>query len=55
MVNLVNYEEGLLDPAGQLKIKEGTGHHFSHPVIADGVMYIRHGDALMAYRIKSRR
>lgn len=51
-VNLVNYEEGQLDLAGQFKIKEGTGHHFSHPVIAEGVMYIRHGDALMAYRVK---
>ena len=51
-VNLVNYEQGKLEPAGQFKVKEGTGHHFSHPVVANGVMYIRHGDALMAYRIK---
>jgi outer membrane protein assembly factor BamB len=51
-VNLVNYEQYQLKPAGQFKVKEGTGHHFSHPVLADGVMYIRHGDALMAYRIK---
>ena len=28
------------------------GHHFSFPVIADGVMYIRRGDALMAYAVK---
>lgn len=51
-VNLVNYEEQQFEPAGQLKVKEGSGHHFSHPVVASGVMYIRHGDALMAYRIK---
>ena len=51
-VNLVNYEQDQLEPAGQFKVKEGTGHHFSHPVVADGVMYIRHGNALMAYRIK---
>ena len=51
-VNLVNYEQDQLEPAGQFKVKEGTGHHFSHPVVANGVMYIRHGNALMAYRIK---
>jgi len=51
-VNLVNYEQGQLEPAGQFKVKEGSGHHFSHPVVANGIMYIRHGDALMAYRIK---
>ena len=51
-VNLVNYDQDQLKPAGQFKVEEGTGHHFSHPVVADGVMYIRHGDALMAYRIK---
>ena len=51
-INLVNYEQQQLEPAGQLKVKEGSGHHFSHPVVASGVMYIRHGDALMAYRIK---
>jgi outer membrane protein assembly factor BamB len=51
-VNLVNYEQQQLEAAGQLKVKEGSGHHFSHPVVANGMMYIRHGDALMAYRIK---
>ena len=51
-VNLVNYKQGRFEPAGQLKVEEGNGHHFAHPVVADGVLYIRHGDALMAYRIK---
>jgi len=51
-VNLVNYEKKQLESASQFKVKEGTGHHFSHPVVANGVMYIRHGNALMAYRIK---
>ncbi len=50
-INLVNYEQKQLEAAGQLKVKEGSGHHFSHPVVANGVMYIRHGNALMAYRI----
>ncbi len=51
-INLVNYEQEQLESASQFKVKEGSGHHFSHPVVANGVMYIRHGNALMAYRIK---
>ena len=34
------------------KITLGTENHWAHPVIHDGVMYIRHGDALMAYNVK---
>ena len=30
----------------------GTGNHWAHPVIYQGVLYLRHGEALMAYRIK---
>jgi outer membrane protein assembly factor BamB len=34
------------------KIPYGSGPHWSHPVIKDGVLYVRHGEALMAYSIK---
>lgn len=35
------------------KIPLGSrGPYWTHPVIQDGVLYIRHGDALMAYNIK---
>ncbi len=50
-INLVTYNQDKLEVTGQLKVKEGTGHHFSHPVLASGIMYIRHGNALMAYQI----
>ena len=30
----------------------GTNQHWAHPVIHDGILYIRHGDVLMAYEIK---
>ncbi|MEM1176867.1 MAG: PQQ-binding-like beta-propeller repeat protein [Acidobacteriota bacterium] len=44
----------LVDPAdlsvkGEIKITEGEGQHWAHPVISDGVLYIRHGDAMMAF------
>jgi len=29
----------------------GTNQHWAHPVIHDGVLYIRHGNVLMAYLI----
>lgn len=30
----------------------GTEQHWAHPVIYKGVMYVRHGDTLMAYKVK---
>ena len=34
------------------KVPLGKGPCWSHPAIKDGVLYVRHGNALMAYRIK---
>jgi outer membrane protein assembly factor BamB len=50
-VNLVNYSPGQLKHAGSFKVREGSGQHFSHPVLSQGIMYIRRGDALMTYNI----
>jgi outer membrane protein assembly factor BamB len=33
------------------KVTQGTGQHWAHPVIHNGVLYIRHGNAIMAYKI----
>lgn len=30
----------------------GTEQHWAHPVIYKGILYVRHGDTLMAYKIK---
>jgi outer membrane protein assembly factor BamB len=51
-VSLINYAQNKFEVAGKFKIGKGTKEHFSHPVVANGVMYIRHGKALMAYKIK---
>ncbi len=37
--------------ASSFKVPHGEGQHWAHPVIAGGRLYIRHGDALMAYPI----
>ncbi|NJK85777.1 MAG: hypothetical protein HC906_07205 [Bacteroidales bacterium] len=34
------------------KIPAGTGPHWAHPVINDGILYVRHGNSLMAYNIR---
>jgi outer membrane protein assembly factor BamB len=51
-------EVGLVKPNTQkfevissFKIKQGSGNHWAHPVILNGVLYIRHGEALMAFDI----
>jgi len=37
------------------QIEKGTGPHWTQPVIDKGVLYIRHGDVLMAYDIKAKK
>lgn len=44
-------------PAGfnvvsETKVAKGTEQHWAHPVIYDGVLYVRHGRALVAYKVK---
>lgn len=34
------------------KVPKGKGPYWAHPVIKDGVLYVRHGGAVMAYDIK---
>jgi len=34
------------------KIPYGKGPYWSHPVIKDGILYVRHGTAIMAYNIR---
>jgi len=50
-VSLFNSEKGILVPGGTFKITKGSKEHFAHPVLANGVLYIRHGEAMMAYKI----
>ena len=38
---------------GKTRVMLGSEQHWAHPVIHGGVLYVRHGKAIMAYRIKS--
>jgi outer membrane protein assembly factor BamB len=45
------------DPSGfqivsQTRVKKGSGVHIAYPTIHDGRLYVRHGNALIVYRIK---
>ena len=40
------------DLISKFKITLGTDQHWAHPVIYQGVLYVRHGNTLMAYKIK---
>lgn len=51
-VNLVNPKPEGMQLVSSFKITKGTKEHFAHPVIHNGVLYIRHGQALMAYSIR---
>jgi outer membrane protein assembly factor BamB len=39
-------------PTGQFTISAGTNEHWAHPTIANGRLYVRHGDALLVYDIR---
>jgi len=55
-----NGDVGLVKPSPEkfnvissFEITEGSGPHWAHPVIESGKLYIRHGDVLQVYDIKS--
>lgn len=51
-VALVNPSREKLDIISEFRITKGDGPFWAHPVINDGVMYIRHGGYLAAFSIK---
>ena len=53
-VGLVKASPKGFDIVSTFSVSQGSGKHWAHPAISDGRLYIRHGDALMAYDIKHR-
>lgn len=51
-VSLINVDGPKMSMVSKFKVTKGSKEHFAHPVIANGVLYIRHGNALMAYSVK---
>lgn len=38
--------------SGKIAVKLGSDQHWAHPVINNGILYVRHGSALLAFNIK---
>jgi outer membrane protein assembly factor BamB len=54
-VGLLKVDPAKFDLVSSFTVTEGeTGPFWAHPVIHDGILYLRHSNALMAYNIKSR-
>lgn len=51
-VGLVRPNPAKFDVISEFRITKGEGPYWAHPVISDGVLYIRHGNFLGAYKIK---
>ncbi|MDR2389633.1 MAG: PQQ-like beta-propeller repeat protein [Tannerellaceae bacterium] len=51
-VGLVRPNAEKFDVVSLFRVTRGEGPFWAHPVIADGRLYLRHGQALMAYNLK---
>ena len=51
---LVSANSTLFNVISRFQIPLGTEQHWSHPVIYEGSIYIRHGNALMVYDLKDK-
>ena len=50
-VGLVRPDPNGFQEISSFRLTKGSGEHWAHPVIADGRLYLRHGNALMVYDI----
>jgi len=51
-IALVKPNPEKFETVSQSPITVGTEQHWAHPVIFKGVMYVRHEDSLLVYKIK---
>jgi outer membrane protein assembly factor BamB len=49
---LVSASDTSFNVISRFKIPLGSDQHWSHPDISGGILYVRHGDALMAFNVK---
>lgn len=54
MVGLVKPDNGKMELVSSFKMPVGTKEFFTIPVISDGVLYLRHGDTMLAYDIRKK-
>lgn len=49
---MVKADPAAFSVAGKTKVTLGTEQHWAHPMIYKGILYLRHGNTLIAYKIK---
>jgi hypothetical protein len=54
MVGLVKPENGKMELISSFKMPVGKKEFFTIPVISEGVLYLRHGDVMLAYDIRKK-
>ncbi|MEI7980483.1 MAG: PQQ-binding-like beta-propeller repeat protein [Bacteroidota bacterium] len=54
-MGLIRPGKGKSELISSFKVTDGSREHFAHPVISEGILYIRHGNALMAYDIRMKK
>ena len=52
-VLLVDPDPGSFAVVSRFTITRGSGRHWAHPAIANGVLYVRRGDVLMAFDVSA--
>ena len=48
---LVNPNPEKFDLISKTKVVQGSAQHWAHPVVHNNILYLRHGNALIAYKI----
>jgi outer membrane protein assembly factor BamB len=54
MVGLVKQNNGKMELVSSFKMPVGTKEFFTIPVISEGILYLRHGDAMLSYDIRKK-
>lgn len=50
---LVAYNDGKLKEISSFRISRGSREHFAHPLIHEGVLYVRRGRSIMGYQLQA--
>ena len=53
IVGLVKPDPSGFQVVSSFRVEKGNGPHWSHPYIYDGKLFLRHGDVLMVYSLRS--
>lgn len=52
-MQLIKADPAAFTPVSSFMVTKGSGEFWAHPTIANGLLYLRHGDSMMAYDIKA--